>query len=235
MALWACRHKENHEYLRFEHDYNNETSIIITDEEKWFDPLIERQPEYEVIEWVPRRNFCFVNDDAHVDNAIAHIKVVNVLVQNYDDEGNFIHDENDERTWKFEKAVQVQLQSGYANWGFSHPTDEGFHAEYYSVREGFDENDQPCWLIDWSSDGRDCDGRMERFAFYQSKGGVQNLKEQAYAYAKHGTTAKTVEEIAEEARIYMNDYNVQQFESPMTSSKHGKSSQRDHSAEAMGY
>ena len=236
--LYAMRKKDTKEYFKDDYD-----QVIVNYDPGWFSshiPIDFNMEDMEVVEWKNKDNFYFVNEYFDIQGS-AIVRMVEVTQHKMveDEQGYEVcaKDANEDYLWQFNKKPQVNLISGSASYGFSMPTDEGYHSETIYVREGLDDEGQPVWLIDISTDSRDCDGRMEHHYFMKSKGGLKDLKEEAKRYVR--TSYNYINMSPSDAELavldYMNEHAQEEFQSDMVASNHGRSYQRDYSAEAMGY
>lgn len=190
--------------------------------------------DMEVVEYFLREHFFValpLNRAFFTVGGHAQISIVNIPVMQWDEENDrSLKDENEDPIYKDEPHVLIELNNGSLNYGWSYPTEEGYHSEEYLVYEGVDHMGQPIWLIDNTSGGRDCDGRLDSYNHYMSRGGKQILEEKAKRCVRQDREPeqKDLDEWIKENRIL-------EYCSPMWDNPHRKNSQRDYTAESMGY
>jgi len=241
--LWAIRNSNTKEYVVDQDDRR----ILFNYNKEWCEQFIKDHPDQcydsewniltdlEVIEWIEREDFYFVcnNFTIHGNAEVDRIEVLTFKMEE-DDCGypTPAYDECGNHIYEFVNKTQVILGSGVAIYGFHEPTDEGYHAETYYVKEGVDKENQPVWKIRITIDSKDCDGKMERIHYYQSKGGRIDLDQEAERYFKNNYSTESREDIINR---YKKDYDQKRFESKLMPDNTEKNTQRDFSAEAMGY
>ncbi len=241
--LYAMRKKGTKEYL------TNCEEVVLNYNTEWFQDAFKYREEFkrlcyqdfELVEWIPKDNFYFVNEYFDIHHGCALVRMVDVTehktIENEQGYSDYAKNEFEEYLWGTVRKPQVNLISGSASYGYSTRTEEGYYSQITYIREGLDEQKQPIWLIDISTDSRDCDGRMEHHYFMKSKGGLKDLKQAAQEYVVNGYGYLKLSQAEIETHIldYMNEHSQEQYESKTQPSNHDKPYQRDYSAEAMGY
>lgn len=263
MTYYALLHKQSLKYLDNEggspiiHSSREYFEQWMADKERWerfgfykenISSFLENEQyiiadpsEMEIVEWVPCNPFIFAipidcQFEIHGQATISTITIPeHKMIEDSQGYPCATKDEEDNYIYENIRVLILNLQDGYANFGWRTAHDEGYSNEFYTVEKGQDELGQPVWLIEMETGGSDCDGPIEHYRYYKSKGGTKKDFEE-YLSRMLPTHEPLTEEQKElhlsELRL---EYAIEEFRSNFEDSNHNKGYNRDHFAEAMGY
>jgi hypothetical protein len=197
--------------------------------------------EMEIVEWIPCNPFIFaipIDCQYELDGSavVSTIQIPQHKIVE-DEQGCPIaaKDENEDYIYEQVRVLLINLNTGFVNFGWSTLNDEGYSYEYYAVELGEDELGQPVWLIEMQTGGRDCDGPIEHYRYYKSKGGKKKNFEEYLSRMLPSHQPLT----DEEKELYLSElrleYAIEEYRSEFQLSNHNKGYNRDRFAEAMGY
>jgi hypothetical protein len=211
-------------------DPNGENKFVLCD-----------SSEMEIIEWIPCYQFMFaIPIDCQFElggSAVVSTIEISQKKMTEDNQGypTPAKDENENYIYENVRKLLITLNTGFVNFGWSTAHDEGYSNEFYAVELGEDELGQPVWLIEMETGGRDCDGPIEHYRYYKSKGGKKKNFEEYLSRMLSSYKPLTEEEKELELSELRLEYAIEEYRSPFEHSNHNKGYNRDHYAEAMGY
>lgn len=186
--------------------------------------------EMEIVEYIIREPFNMLNEHGFEVQGKAEISTIEIEEPDYDEERGQLNKNAEGDTLFIKKNyLKLVLNSGSAAYGISHRTEEGYESYHYLVTESKDSELRPVWKIEISNRSRDCDGVMEREYTCYSYGGTQTIDDILALY-QHVPGLPLSEEEKKEAIF---EHNKMLHQSKFL--EMNQTSQRDHSAEAMGY
>lgn len=205
---------------------------------KW---VLADPSEMEIVEWNYCQPFVFAipidcNFEIHGKATVSTMVIPeHKMIEDSQGYPMAAKDENENYIYEQVRVLVIYLNNGYAEFGWRTAHDEGYSDEFYKVEKGVDELGQPVWLIQMETGGRDCDGPIEHYHYYKSKGGKRKDFEEYLSRMLPSHKPLT----DEERELYLSElrleYAIEEFRSNFEHSNHEKGYNRDHFAEAMGY
>ena len=197
--------------------------------------------EMEIVEWIPLQPFVFaIPIDCQFElGGSAVVSTIQIpqhkMVEDSQGYPTYAKDENEDYIYEQVRVLLINLNTGFVNFGWSTAHDEGYSNEFYAIELGEDELGQPVWLVQMETGGRDCDGPIEHYRYYKTKGGKKKNFEKYLSRMLPSHKPLT----DEEKELYLSElrleYAIEEYRSEFQHSDHNKGYNRDHYAEAMGY